>query len=77
MFVREGVRRGLVVVSHDHVGHGNSQGERVQVDSMDEYIRPVITHVQRVKEEFPGKPIFIIGHSLGGEILLVGEIVGY
>ena len=54
----------FLVIGHDHVGHGRSSGQRVQVKSMDDYVQPVISHVKKVKKDFNNEiPTFIIGHS--------------
>ena len=69
--VEQGRQRGLLVFGHDHVGHGHSEGERVQISSFSEYTDPVIKQCQRKKEEYPNVPLFIIGHSMGGLITLM------
>lgn len=68
---REAVKRGMLAFSHDHVGHGKSEGERVQVESMDWYVKPVIKHINMVKEQNPGLPFYIVGHSMGGLITIL------
>jgi len=67
----EGERRNFLIFGHDHVGHGNSEGERVQVGDMSEYVKPVMTHCADMKKKYPDLPLFIIGHSMGGLITLL------
>ena len=63
------VENGLLVFGHDHIGHGRSSGQRVHVESMEEYVQPVLAHVKHVTKEFNDElPKFIIGHSMGGLI---------
>ena len=69
--VEQGRQRGLLVFGHDHVGHGLSEGERVQISSFSEYTAPVIKQCQMKKEQYPNVPLFIIGHSMGGLIALL------
>ncbi|XP_052781159.1 monoglyceride lipase-like [Mya arenaria] len=61
-------KQGFYVFSHDHVGHGQSDGDRAHIHSFDEYVQDVLFHVDKVKQEFPGKPTFLLGHSMGGTI---------
>ena len=67
----EGRKRGLLCFGHDHVGHGQSEGERVQVGDMAEYVDPVITHCKAMTDKYPNTPLFIVGHSMGGLITLL------
>jgi len=59
---------GYAVYSLDHFGHGRSDGQRVYVESFDDYIKPLNTFYTMVRRWQPDKPIFILGHSLGGLI---------
>ena len=59
---------------HDHVGHGDSEGERVQVSSFSEYTDPVISQCRAKREQYPSVPLFIIGHSMGGLITLMAVL---
>jgi alpha-beta hydrolase superfamily lysophospholipase len=43
-----------------------------QVESMDDYVDPIIGHVEAVKK-WPimlNKPVFLLGHSMGGLIAM-------
>ncbi|XP_052086433.1 monoglyceride lipase-like [Mytilus californianus] len=63
------IENGFYVFAHDHVGHGQSEGDRVHVETFDTYVNDVFQHVDEVKKNFPDNtPIFIIGHSMGGTI---------
>ncbi|HEY5158001.1 MAG TPA: lysophospholipase [Anaerolineales bacterium] len=59
---------GYAVYGLDHFGHGRSDGQRVYVERFDDYIEPLKTFYTMVKGWQPDKPIFILGHSLGGLI---------
>merc|ERR1712198_639675 len=63
-------KNGYLVFGHDHVGHGRSSGPRVLVRSMSEYVNPVLTHINSLKNlpENINKPIFLLGNSMGGLI---------
>lgn len=74
-FAKYLAEKGILVIGNDHLGHGKS------VSSKDEYgyfckkdaVTVVVRDVHRLKkmaeEENPGKPIFILGHSMGSLIL--------
>ncbi|KAK2175997.1 hypothetical protein NP493_693g00014 [Ridgeia piscesae] len=61
---------GFLVFSHDHVGHGKSEGVRVDIVHFTDYTNDVVQHVDLVKAKYPGCPVFIIGHSMGGTIVV-------
>ncbi len=52
----------------DHIGHGKSEGGREFVKRFEDYTDTLMTYLQMVKTEQPGKPVFLIGHSMGGLI---------
>ncbi|XP_057561606.1 monoglyceride lipase isoform X11 [Hippopotamus amphibius kiboko] len=62
---------GLLVFAHDHVGHGQSEGERMVVSDFQVFIRDVLQHVDVVQKDHPGLPIFLLGHSMGGAIAIL------
>jgi len=64
----------LLCFGHDHPGHGLSEGERVQVASMSEYVDPVITHCTSMTTLHPSLPLYIVGHSMGGLIALLAVL---
>uniref|UniRef100_A0A8C2S443 Monoglyceride lipase n=1 Tax=Capra hircus TaxID=9925 RepID=A0A8C2S443_CAPHI len=62
---------GLLVFAHDHVGHGQSEGERMVVSDFHVFIRDVLQHVDAVQKDHPGLPVFLLGHSMGGAICIL------
>ena len=59
---------GYAVYGLDHIGHGKSDGEREVIVRFEDYTEPLTAYYNMVKGWQPGKPIFILGHSLGGLI---------
>ena len=57
------------VYAFDLRGHGDSEGQRVWVDSFDDYVNDLQTYYDLVKKKEPNKPIYIFGHSMGGAIV--------
>jgi acylglycerol lipase len=62
---------GYAVYGLDHVGHGKSEGTRVYVDKLADYTEPLKTYFDMLRGWHPGKPVFILGHSMGGLIAAV------
>ena len=62
------VARGFFVIAPDHIGHGESPGERVFVSSFNDYLEGVRDCRRIVDEACPGLPCYILGHSMGGLI---------
>ncbi len=66
----------------DHRGHGKSDGERVHVDSYDDYITDLKTFFDLIRKENPGEDVFLVGHSMGASIATAyaaqyqGELAG-
>ncbi|XP_045390210.1 monoglyceride lipase isoform X4 [Lemur catta] len=61
----------LLVFAHDHVGHGQSEGGRMVVSDFHVFIRDVLQHVDLMQKEHPGLPVFLLGHSMGGAIVIL------
>ncbi|XP_066290338.1 monoglyceride lipase-like isoform X4 [Branchiostoma lanceolatum] len=59
---------GFLVFGHDHVGHGESEGERVHVGDFGPLARDLIQHVDMMVAKYPGVPVFLFGHSIGGAV---------
>jgi alpha-beta hydrolase superfamily lysophospholipase len=56
------------VYALDHVGHGRSEGTRVYVERFSDYVDTLKQFVDKVRGCQPGKPCFMVGHSMGGLI---------
>ncbi|XP_073327075.1 monoglyceride lipase isoform X1 [Pagrus major] len=61
----------LLVFAHDHVGHGQSEGDRMNIKDFQVYIRDSLQHVDLMKTRHPDLPVFIVGHSMGGAISIL------
>jgi alpha-beta hydrolase superfamily lysophospholipase len=69
-------RRGYAVQSFDLRGHGRSQGKRCFVSAFDEYLDDTEAILVKAKGRWPGLPVFLLAHSLGGliaSLLVVDE----
>lgn len=55
-----------LVCAPDHVGHGNSPGERVVIEDAETVVADLDAVLRQVTSEYPGLPVVLIGHSLGG-----------
>ena len=62
------VPAGYAVYGVDHIGHGRSDGDRVYVERVQEYTTTLATYIDMIHDWQPDKPIFLIGHSMGGLI---------
>jgi alpha-beta hydrolase superfamily lysophospholipase len=62
------VARGAVVCAVDHVGHGRSEGERVLIADIEAVVDDLHAVDVRAREEHPGLPVVLVGHSMGGLI---------
>ncbi|MGB3684126.1 MAG: lysophospholipase [Rubrobacteraceae bacterium] len=60
--------RGYAVYALDLRGHGESGGERFFVDAFDEYVEDLVVFLDRVREREKGRPLFLLGHSMGGAV---------
>ena len=60
----------ISVVSYDQMGHGKTQGKRGHVANYDMLLGCVGELTSKMVELVPAKPTFLLGHSMGGNVLL-------
>jgi acylglycerol lipase len=61
---------GWAVYGLDHRGHGRSAGRRTHLDDYADWLADFDTFRLAVAERHPGLPLFLLGHSMGGQIAL-------
>ncbi|OLL75402.1 putative Lysophospholipase, Monoglyceride lipase [Pseudonocardia sp. Ae168_Ps1] len=61
---------GWAVYGLDHRGHGRSGGTRVHVRRYDDLLQDFETFRREIVARHPGVPVYLLGHSLGGQIAL-------
>jgi alpha-beta hydrolase superfamily lysophospholipase len=59
---------GYAVYGFDHLGHGKSEGGREEVQRFEDFIETLTTYYNMVTGWQPDRPVFSLGHSLGGLI---------
>ena len=59
---------GYALYGLDHIGHGKSEGTRELVERFEDYTNTLTIYCNMVKGWQTGKPIFLLGHSMGGLI---------
>ena len=61
---------GLAVFAPDHRGHGRSGGKRLHAREMSDFTGDLDSLVDIATQAYPGLPVFLLGHSMGGAIAL-------
>jgi acylglycerol lipase len=64
------VREGHAVYALDHRGHGRSEGPRALIDRLAYAVADLDALVVQASAEQPGRPVFLLGHSMGGTVAL-------
>jgi len=59
---------GFATYALDLRGRGKSEGERFYIENFSEYLADVDGLVKIAREENPGLPVYMLGHSAGGVI---------
>ena len=62
------VPSGYAVYGIDHIGHGKSDGKRGYAERFEDFTKVLKNYFDMIKKLQPDKPIFLIGHSMGGLI---------
>lgn len=61
---------GYSLTAFDLQGHGKSGGIRGHAPAYDDLLDDVSKNLDLAREHFPGVPVFLYGHSLGGNLCL-------
>ncbi|QNK56252.1 alpha/beta hydrolase [Paenibacillus sp. PAMC21692] len=61
---------GYAIIAYDHYGHGRSQGKRGHMLSMEAAIADLTLMLEQCAKRHVEIPIFLYGHSMGGNIAL-------
>lgn len=64
------LNQGLNVYALDHRGHGRSEGPRWNPERFEYYVEDLKTFIEDIKLKEGVDRVFMLGHSLGGEIAL-------
>ena len=64
------VPKRYAIYGFDHRGHGRSPGQRGHINAWAEFREDVRRFLEMVHNEEPDPPLFLMGHSLGGLIVL-------
>lgn len=62
------VERGAAVYGPDHLGHGESEGERVLIADIEPVVDDLHAVVRLAREQHPELPVVLVAHSMGGLI---------
>ena len=60
----------LAVVTYDNFGHGKTNGKRGHCPSYDALMYVLGSVIHKAQDEHTGLPIFLYGHSMGGNLVL-------
>ena len=74
------IPKGFGVYALDHYGHGKSDGTRVHVEKFQDLTIPLRTYSYMILDQHPGKPLFLMGQSLGaliGTAFLLEDQTGF
>lgn len=64
----------IAMVGYDRRGHGQSGGKRGHTPNYEALLKEVDSLLAITKEKYPIAPVFLYGHSMGGNIVLKYQI---
>ncbi len=64
------LKNGYTVVGYDQFGHGKTKGKRGHNPNFDAVLSCVTEVIVKSKKLFNGVPLFLYGHSMGGNVVL-------
>ncbi len=59
-------KEGFILFGADLRGHGRSGGPRGHISSIEDFMRDIDVLLEQARVRYPGLPLFLYGHSLGG-----------
>ena len=59
-------REGYILFGADLRGHGRSGGVRGHISSIEDFMKDIDVSLEQARLRYPGLPIILYGHSLGG-----------
>jgi alpha-beta hydrolase superfamily lysophospholipase len=60
---------GIAVLGYDHYGHGRTESKKGHFPSYEAVMDSIDVFVGYLREQYPGLPIFLLGHSMGGNFV--------
>lgn len=64
------LKKGYTIYLFDHRGHGKSDGQRSYVNDFETYLKDLDEFTLFVAQKEKRKKMFMVGHSMGGQIVL-------
>lgn len=64
------VTRNYAFIAWDHYGHGQSDGKTGHIPSYNIFMEEVTLVMRKARQLFPGVPVALYGHSMGGNIAI-------
>jgi len=59
-------KEGFILFGADLRGHGRSGGPRGHISSFEDFMQDIDMLFEQARQRYPGLPLFLYGHSLGG-----------
>lgn len=69
-FMKHLLKNNLGICFYDQRGHGKSSGRRAHCRRFEDFLRDLSQVIEMVQNEYPQQPVFLIGHSFGGQVAL-------
>ncbi|MBE0682830.1 MAG: alpha/beta hydrolase [Anaerolineales bacterium] len=63
-------KEGFILFTCDLRGHGRSSGPRGHISSSEDFMQDIDVMLEQARLRYPGLPLFLYGHSLGGILVL-------
>lgn len=62
--------KGIAIISYDQRGHGKSEGKKGHITHYNQLLDGIDELLERTRLQFKDKPVFLYGHSMGGNLVL-------